>query len=603
MKNFFLFSKNSNDLSGWKKAIFRIWNLLLPVLAAVCLSCLSLLLAYGEYGSLIFVGYFRHPLIFLLNTLPVLWLMLTVWFLTGRSWIGFLSASAVVLACSLGNYYKLLFRDDPFLFADLQVLGVALKISTGYTFTTGWRVILPVCGAVFGTVFLALFCRARLSVKPRLIAAAAVLLAAVPMKFLYWSDEVYARAANNEYINRWSSTQSYISKGFVYPFIHSVKDAYISKPQGYDSGEAAEMLAEYRDEDIPEDRRVNIIAIQLEAFNDFTKFDIGGIGDFVYEDYHALEAESYTGNLITNIFAGGTVDTERCFLTGFSEVYNFRSNTDSYVRYLKSQGYDVTGSHPCYEWFYNRSNINRYLGFDSYYFAENRYGDITYDSKYFPDIIKQYEERDASSPYFGFHVTYQGHGPYNSGALDGDGGYFEQGVYSDESYYILNNYLNSVYGTIQNITLLTDYLRQDSAPCILVLYGDHNPWLGDSNSVYNELGINLDTSTTEGFYNYYSTRYLIWANGAAKDLLGNDFEGSGPDISPCFLMNELFSLCGWDGPASMQLNETVRQTLPVINTGGFYVENGELGTRVQNESLLRAFEFTQYYRKKLTIED
>ena len=87
---------------------------------------------------------------------------------------------------------------------------------------------------------------------------------------------------------------------------------------------------------------------------------------------------------------------------------------------------------------------------------------------------------------------------------------------------------------------------------MLAVFGDHKPWLGYSNSAYQELGVNLDTATEEGFYNYYSTRYLIWANDAAKEALGEDFVGEGPDVSSCFLMNLLFDLCGWQGNAWAQ---------------------------------------------------
>lgn len=53
----------------------------------------------------------------------------------------------------------------------------------------------------------------------------------------------------------------------------------------------------------------------LEAFADFSRFTgVEGVDwESAYGTYHALESESYTGNLITNIFAGGTVDTERAF--------------------------------------------------------------------------------------------------------------------------------------------------------------------------------------------------------------------------------------------------------------------------------------------------
>ena len=53
--------------------------------------------------------------------------------------------------------------------------------------------------------------------------------------------------------------------------------------------------------------------------------------------------------------------------------HNYRADTSSYVWYLKSQGYHTSGDHPSNNWFYNRQNINAYMGFDEYRFAENFY--------------------------------------------------------------------------------------------------------------------------------------------------------------------------------------------------------------------------------------
>ena len=62
-----------------------------------------------------------------------------------------------------------------------------------------------------------------------------------------------------------------------------------------------------------------MVGIMLEAFCDLTDFP--ALADHeavqaVYEPWHQLEEESVSGNLLTNIFAGGTVDTEWGFLTG-----------------------------------------------------------------------------------------------------------------------------------------------------------------------------------------------------------------------------------------------------------------------------------------------
>lgn len=88
--------------------------------------------------------------------------------------------------------------------------------------------------------------------------------------------------------------------------------------------------------------------------------------DAAYGTYHEILAESYHGQLLDNVFAGGTINMERAFLTGFAQLKNFRSATNSYARYFAGQGYTVYGSHPSYQWFYNRKNINAFLGLPTY---------------------------------------------------------------------------------------------------------------------------------------------------------------------------------------------------------------------------------------------
>lgn len=131
---------------------------------------------------------------------------------------------------------------------------------------------------------------------------------------------------------------------------------------------------QYRDADIPDEQKVTVVGIMLEAFSDLTDFPaLGELSSVrgVYEPLHELEKRSVSGDLLTNIFAGGTTDTEWGFLTGYSEHEEFRSATDSFVRYFKAQGYDTLYRHPGYSWFYNRSNVNEYLGFDESVFNES----------------------------------------------------------------------------------------------------------------------------------------------------------------------------------------------------------------------------------------
>lgn len=592
-----------------RKTLFWLWNWGWLIMAAVGTSILSLLLARGQYRLQIFLGYFRHPMIFLLNTLPVVMLIVLLYCLIGRAWIAFLAGSAPVMAMSVGNYFKLLCRDDPFLFADVPDITTAMGVAGRYDISMDGRLALCLLCLALGTAFLYLFVRGRpRNLRWRLLGAAALVLGAIPLGGLYTNQNIYANKTQNyEYASQWSATQVFLSRGFLYPFLHSIPDAFPEKPAGYSQELALEILSSYTAEDIPEERRVNVIGIQLEAFNDLERLGFTGISPEVYERFHALEAESYAGSLITDIFAGGTIQTERSFLTGDADLDNFRRATGSYVRYFSEQGYATEGSHPCYDYFYNRKNVNLYLGFDQYWFFENRYGAITggyigMDDTLFPDLWELYQARDASRPYFQFSVTYQGHGPYTTDALDGGGSYWIGDYQEESTYYILNNYLHWVHNTGENLAAFADALREDEAPVVLVAFGDHNPWLGYGNSVYQEQDINLDTSTEEGFRNYYGTRYLIWANNAARTVLGNDFTGTGPDVSPCFLMNVLFEQCGWGaGSAFMQTAEELRELSGVVSENGFYIETEGGFTREPSAAVREAqarYEIAQFYRKQ-----
>ena len=610
MRQFFLFQKTASPAwSPAKKALFWIWNLGVLLTSGVGVCLISLMLATGHYAMRLIFGYFECPLIFVLNLLPVLALLLLLYGLTGRAQLSFGVTAALVFGLSTGNYYKLMFRNDPLMFADLLLLKEAGDMAGKYHLFLDWKLGLMIACWVFGVLFLHFLVRGRPRGRGRGICALAGVTACTLLYPVMLDSDLYnQRTAYYARLNNiWSATQQYIARGFLYPFLHSISEAIEMPPENYSAGRAEAILSAYSDADIPEEEKVNIIGIMLEAYSDFSRLGVPELAADVYEVWHNLEAEGYSGDLVTNIFAGGTINTERCFLTGFSNLVNFRARTNSYAWYFRSQGYRVEGMHPCYEWFYNRLNVNESLGFEDYYFVENYFspmsgGGVALDDIFFPELLKTYQAAETSDqPYFSFSVTYQGHGPYNDDVCWwGEKGDYvaDNGAYTEAQQYILDNYFGSIYNTNQHLKALTDYLRTDDEPVVLLLFGDHMPWMGDGNSVYEAMGLNLDLSTQEGFFNYYGTRYLIWANDAAKEVLGQDFTGEGPALSPNFLMNQVFRLCGWEGPAFMQATQQVMDRVPVINTPtGLYVENGTLTGSLspEGQALVEDYNILQYY--------
>ena len=131
----------------------------------------------------------------------------------------------------------------------------------------------------------------RMSPRSRLAGIMLTLSVTLACYFeLYTSSSIYKETANNDLISPWSAVEVYISRGTTYPFLHSVQDMFPEPPEGYrESG------------------------IMLEAFSDLSDFpqlnEISAVRN-LYEPLHELESRSVSGNLLTNIFAGGTTNTE-----------------------------------------------------------------------------------------------------------------------------------------------------------------------------------------------------------------------------------------------------------------------------------------------------
>ena len=247
---------------------------------------------------------------------------------------------------------------------------------------------------------------------------------------------------------------------------------------------------------------------------------------------------------------------------------------------IEEQGYTVEGSHPYYQWFYNRQNINSYLGFERYRFYEGDYEKLTSaalpeDSVLYQEVYQDFVANKATGkPYFSFNLTVQSHGPYYTDAYYGQYEYLT-GDYSDECKNAMNNYMNAIMQGDAALMELVDQLRADEDPVVLLVFSDHMPWMGDSNVL-------------------------------AKAVLGEDFTGEGPTISPCYLMNLVFDLCSWDGPAFMQAMDEMMEVFPVVTTHDCYVVDGVFTDAIPQErqDLFRDFLYLQYYwRSEFLFED
>ncbi|MBQ3216523.1 MAG: LTA synthase family protein [Oscillospiraceae bacterium] len=579
------------------------------LLATMGLHLLCQMVGTLDFTRWRFSSYFHHPTIFLLNLLPVALLMFFFYFITNRAWLSFLISGVLTLTMEYINYFKVSYRGDPFVAEDLFLASEAAKSVTEITLEIPTWFWFSIFLLVAGTATLFFLAKGRIPKKfwwTRVLGA----LLCVGMAFgawkLWYTDmNLYNIQLNYGVFTGDRDSEYQASHGFFWSFLRSVYLALPNPPEGYSEDQVQELLSAYEDVPIAPEEQVNVVALMLESYSDFSELEGIEFTADPYVEFHALQKECYHGTLIADIIGGGTVNSERAFLTGFSYPQPaYRRPTSSYVRYFKALGYETDGSHPGYDWFYNRKNINTYLGFDRYLLIENYYGALsdeehTSDPVLLPELRKIYLEQTADKePYFSFSLTYQNHCPYESTRLLGEE-YVARGSLSEENYFMLNNYLHGIAETGRELAEYVDSFRNDEAPVVLVLFGDHKPSLGENNSCFAELGLDVTETSAEGCYNLYSTPYLIWANDAAKEVLGQDFTGEGNTISPCFLMAELFDCCGWEGPSWMQYQRSVRDTVSVLQRQTMYMENGVLTNTLSPEAqaLLKDYEMVEYYMR------
>ena len=236
---------------------------------------------------------------------------------------------------------------------------------------------------------------------------------------------------------------------------------------------------------------------------------------------------------------------------------------------------------------------------------------MSLDATVFGDIIENLKAsaEKGDKPYFGFHVTCQGRGKYESNYRTwgtDTNPLFENADVSPEANNILNNYLGSLKDTSWRLNSFVSEIEKMKEPVVVLIFSDYKPWLGDNNSVYNELGVNLNEYSADGFLNRYATEYVIVANDAAKKALGKDLVGSGKPTSPCFLMSELFELMGLEGSAFMQYTDEVNEKILAMNHFGliddaityYYPDVVPDDLREIRDE----YKFVAYYDSKQTVE-
>ncbi|NLV35424.1 MAG: LTA synthase family protein [Clostridiaceae bacterium] len=598
-------------------------NILFVILLSMILSFVGIMLSDVVSISNL-LRYIRAPLLFVLNTLPLTLLMLLLYHLTSRHWVSFGFGGGIYIVSHVVNRFMMLLREEPLTPQDL-LLGIeaatVIKISE-LPFTP--IIILSLLFWLLVSVGLFLFVKSgKLPLAARIAGPiAAILLFVAVFSPFYKDSKRYESFDVTGTI--YSRVDLFKSRGFLYSFLVRAGTYKSIKPENYVKEEAQQILDNYAEPPytLITGRKPHIIAVMGEAFYDIDKIEGAefneGFDPLV--NFNRICRQAYAGKIVTNVFGGGTANTEFSFLTGHSMPimpdlsspysYYIRRDTFSLARELEKAGYITMAFHPGDSWFYNRQNVYKFFGFDSIYFKNNMdQSSIEVNHGYISDrstaefALEKFREHLSEKPdrpFFQFIVDIDNHGPYSKRDLGYPQILKRKDIMDEATYNILNNYTYGLMRCDKALGFLFDSISDMNEPVVLLYFSDHLPFLGENDLGYKQLGFNISGDSMEAYLNKYKTPYFIWCNEAAKaqaEAGGIKVPtGTAPLISSNYIASELLEFIGLDGGNYFNYLYELKEELPMI-TNRFYLEDGEF-TQTPSEhtkALIDEYVRLQYY--------
>lgn len=504
-----------------------------------------------------------------LNVLCILTFYLFTLVFTNHAGISCVISHILFVIFGFADYFVYMFRQNEITFADLESVGTGLSVAENYHFQITAQCIYVLLWSVLFVTF-ALKCKVRFKqkIQMRVLTVLMAVLCCV-------SVAVNVDGTNTE---TWEMKGTY-RNGFVLNFILSVRDSFVSEPEGY-SAEAVEGMEALYQEDGSTYNDVyvenpTVIVIMNESFADLgvlsedglvTNLPLTPFMDSLYEN-------TIKGYALSSVFGAKTPNSEwefqtgnsMAFLPGGSVVYQqyISSTPTSIVSTLRNEGYTCVAMHPYYATGWSRDKVYPKLGYDEAYFLEDfDQTDIlrkyVTDEELYEKIIERYENRKTDEKLYLFGVTMQNHGGYTEVYDNFEEKYYKTG----RSYTDVNQYLSLVHESDEALRYLLEYFEQVDEPVEIVFFGDHQPSL---NSAFYQMmnGKGLSGLTEAELENLYKVPFFIWTNyeSQAQEV---------PITSLNYLSTMALRRAGIALPAYNQFLADMMEVVPAINSRGYF---------------------------------
>ncbi len=501
------------------------------------------------------------------------------------------------------NYLKMTYRQEPIYPDDLKMIKEfgLLKDMTGTTsfYLLAGMILLVVaggCWAIYRS-----FKKDKKFQAIRVITLFTTIFAFIYISHFNNPNNLLRKAYNKTALwIPYSQKMNYYNTGFIGGFLYNLKIDPMEKPKGYSEEKIKEITSHYQklaDEKnkTASEEQPNIIYVMSESFSDPSRLNGVEITGDPLADYYAVADQTYSGQMLSQNYGGGTANIEFEALTGFSMgLFNAQLTTPytmlvpkmnqlpSIVSTLKDQNYHTTAIHPYNTSMYKRKDVYEVLGFDEF-ISENTmtYTDTIEDNPYISDASAYQEVMDLlkedDTPQFIHLVTMQTHMPY-----DGKYQQLEYTAKTEDNSGIssLENYLQDISYSSQSLKAFTEELKKLSRRTLVVFWGDHLP------GIYSDTIQNSNEKHT-----LHETQFLMF------DSQGELEKTEAPVTSPFYFAADLMNQTNQQTTGFYQLLLALQNELPAFERELYYQEGQwqrEAQLNKKQAELYQAYEMIQY---------
>ena len=589
---FFKLDKLVNKLKKVDKEIYKKIFILILIPILIYLYC-----QFFCNGKLIF-----EPKRMLLNFMFIYFIIGFFYSFIGKVKISLIITSVVTGIVGIINHFITAFRGTPLVPWDLFSLNVALTVLPTFKFTVTKQAVL---GFILFILTLIILIKVKLKsfkngwIKKiyRVTACAGI----IAFTICFYLTNLISWFELNE---NWDPKEEYHNNGLVASLFKQSRNLIIHEPEGYDLESLTNLaktievpiIENSDDYEIP-----NVIAIMNESFA-----ELSVVGDFKtnteYLSYfNSLSENTIKGNLHVSIFGATTPNSEWEFLTSNSMAF-VPKRTVPYQQYVlrksyslasifKELDYTTSAIHCYYPQGYNRNLAYPRLGFEKFY-SMYELKDLTFIREY-PDDISTYKniidiyENKGDKKMFNFTLTMQNHGSYT------DENFENTVIAEDGQYPKLNQYLSLIKIADESLKELLTYFENQEEPTIIVLFGDHQPYVEDE--FYNTmLSQNYeDISSKEATENKYITPFMIWAN---YDIDEEKYSNV-TDLSANYLASLVLDVAGIQKTPYLQFLDELREEIPIITGNGYMDKDGiyhDFSEQTDYTSLIDKYHYLQF---------